>query len=192
MRRLSTLSDPILRDPPVPILTERLVIRPAQPGDGPLFAAAVEESRAELSRFLDWGPNAAIGEQAEVFMRRRAAAFAQRYELPLYTFDRETGEMVGECGLYGVDWGLPKFGLGYWCRSTRMGEGLTTEAVFAVTEWAFEHLDAVRVELGCAASNAGSRRVAEKCGFAFEGIFKLGRRLPDGVAEDRYNFAIVR
>lgn len=125
-------------------------------------------------------------------MRRRGVLFAQRFELPLYTFDRENGTLVGECGLYGIDWGLPKFGLGYWCRSARTGEGLTAEAVAAVTEWAFAELGAVRVELGCFESNTASRRIAEKCGFEFEGIFRLGRRKPDGVPEDRYCFAVVR
>lgn len=186
------MADPILRNAPVPIITERLTIRPAAAGDGPGFSEAITESRADLAKFLDWAANAPTDQAAEVLMRRRGVSFAQRFELPLYTFDRGSGALVGECGLYGIDWALPKFGLGYWCRSTRTGEGLTAEAVAAVTEWAFAELGAVRVELGCFESNIGSRRIAEKCGFDFEGVFRLGRRRPDGVAEDRYCFAMVR
>ena len=186
------MPDPILRDAPVPILTARLTIRPAAAGDGPAFSEAITESRADLARFLDWAGNAPTGEAAEVFMRRRGVLFAQRFELPLYMFDRESGTLVGECGLYGIDWGLPKFGLGYWCRSARLGEGLTSEAVAAVTEWAFAELNAVRVELGCFVSNTASMWIAEKCGFEFEGTLRLGRRKPDGVPEDRCSFAIVR
>lgn len=186
------MKDPILLDLPMPLVTDRLEIRPARSGDGAGFSDAIAESRSELAEFLDWAAAAPTGDAAEAFMRRRGAAFVQRRELPLYTFDRATGVLVGECGLYGIDWSLPKFGLGYWCRTSRTGEGLTAEAVGTVVEWAFDSLGAVRVELGCFASNAASRRIAEKCGFDFEGVFSSGRRRPNGAPEDRYNYAIVR
>jgi RimJ/RimL family protein N-acetyltransferase len=176
----------------MPLMTDRLEIRPLRPGDGPAFSVAIEESRSELAEYLDWAATAPTGTAAEAYARRRGLAFEQRLELPLYTFDRATGGLVGECGLYGIDWFVPKFGLGYWCRNARRGEGLTTEAVAAVVEWAFQSLGARRVELGCFESNVGSKRIAEKCGFEFEGIFRLGRRRPGGEPEDRLNFAITR
>ena len=51
--------DPLLIDLPVPIDTERLLMRPPQVGDGPSFFAAITESLPELRRFLAWLPDPA-------------------------------------------------------------------------------------------------------------------------------------
>ena len=51
-----------------------------------------------------------------------------------------------------------------FCRSTR-GQGYTTEAVQAMTQWAFQQKDVVFVEAETDPENKASQRVLEKCGF---------------------------
>lgn len=55
------------------------------------------------------------------------------------------------------------------------------EALRQLTEWAFDELGSLRVQLQISSDNEGSKRVAERAGFVCEGIlrsvhFKQGRR----------------
>lgn len=64
----------------------------------------------------------------------------------------------------------------YW------GKGLATEAIFAVTRWAFQELELVRIEAGCCDENTPSLRAFLKAGYTVEGYFRKntvveGRRL---------------
>ena len=71
-----------------------------------------------------------------------------------------------------MDWSIPKFEIGYWCRAGFQGCGYVTEAVQAVTEAAFRILKANRVEIRCDARNLRSRRVAERAGYHLDARLK--------------------
>lgn len=49
------------------------------------------------------------------------------------------------------------------------GKGIATEAIRAMTDFAFGNLSLHRVEAGCYASNMGSARAFEKAGWSIEG-----------------------
>jgi RimJ/RimL family protein N-acetyltransferase len=71
--------------------------------------------------------------------------------------------------------------LGYGVASWARGRGVATAALRELTTWAFTELGMVRCELLIDVDNAGSQRVAERCGYTFEGVLrsvyvKPGRR----------------
>jgi ribosomal-protein-alanine N-acetyltransferase len=59
--------------------------------------------------------------------------------------------------------------IGYWLGETFWGRGIATEALNAVTEWAFRELRLVRLYAKVFARNEASARVLEKAGYTFEG-----------------------
>jgi RimJ/RimL family protein N-acetyltransferase len=61
--------------------------------------------------------------------------------------------------------------------------------VQALVRYAFEHLKAVRVALVTDAQNQRSRAVAQRCGFALEGILRQERRASDGTLRDTCVYA---
>lgn len=61
------------------------------------------------------------------------------------------------------------FEIGYWTASQHCNKGLATLVTKTLTVMAFDFLKVDRVEIFCNRSNKKSRRVAEKCGFIFEG-----------------------
>ena len=63
-------------------------------------------------------------------------------------------------------------------------QGMATEAALALVSLAFTRLRAERVEITNDARNLPSRRVAEKCGFALEGIQRRSRRDNAGALAD--------
>ncbi|MCM1070763.1 MAG: GNAT family N-acetyltransferase [[Clostridium] fimetarium] len=87
---------------------------------------------------------------------------------------KESGEAVGCCGIVppearpNVKTCLGEVEIGYWIGRAHWGRGLIPEAVDALVEHCFGDLRARRAWISCFAFNAKSRRVAEKCGFAFD------------------------
>lgn len=58
--------------------------------------------------------------------------------------------------------------IGYWLGEPLWGQGIATEAVSGLTEYAFAHFDLVRMYAGVFEWNPGSMRVLEKSGYTFE------------------------
>ncbi len=162
---------PFGADVPSALETARLHMRVARAGDGPIVHEAIRESIVELRSFLDalpWVAREPTLESAERHCLLTQCRFLARTEMSWLLFERETGYMVGAAGLYRPDWTVPAFEVGYWCRTSRTGNGFMTEAVGAVTKLAVDTLGARRVELITDAANRASRRVAERTGFVHE------------------------
>ena len=66
--------------------------------------------------------------------------------------------------------------IGYGIQPEYEGKGYTTEAVQAMTQWAFGQKDVVFVEAETDPDNKASQRVLEKCGFAADRTGKEGPR----------------
>lgn len=172
----------ILLDLPTSIETPRLTLRPPRAGDGPELFGALVESLPELRQFLaslPWVAAEQTLESAETFCRNGEANFLARRDLPFLAFEKRTGQLVASTGLHRTVWQTPKTEVGYWCRTKACGNGFVSEAVTALTEYAFRHIHAARVELITDEENAASRRVAERCGFVLEGVLRNERRAPD-------------
>lgn len=165
--------NPVLLNIPMPIKTPRLLMRPPQAGDGPELNAAILESWEEIK---DWLPFVKQGkptlENSEENVRRAFAKWVLREDLRVSMWDIETGKFAGSTGLHRINWELPAFEIGYWVRTSFAGKGLISEAVNALTRFAFQELKAKRVELRCDPNNAKSIAVAEKMGYRREGLLK--------------------
>lgn len=189
------MRDPILNDVPEQIDTARLLLRPPCPGDGAQVFAAVAESITELRRFpasMPWALAEPQVEVSEAYCRQASANFALRKDLPYLLFERSSGDLVGASGLHRFDWAVPRFEIGYWCRSSRSGQGYITEAVQALAAMAFDTLGARRVEIFTDDQNQPSWRVAERAGFVLEGVHRHMRIDPDGQLRDMRVYALVR
>ena len=184
--------NPVLLDLPSAIETERLVLRPPRTGDGPMLYSAVADSLSELRRFLASLPWVAVEqsiESSEVYCRTAQANFVARKDLPFLLIERATVQLVGAAGLHRAVWTTPKVEVGYWGRTSTSGNGFVSEAVVALTQFAFSHLGAVRVELITDEENAASRRLAERCKFNLEGVLRNERRAPDGTLRNTCIYA---
>lgn len=83
------------------------------------------------------------------------------------------GEAVGGIGLiFGHDIDRRSAEIGYWLSEEYWGRGITTEAVQALTQYAFAHFDLARIWACVFEWNPSSMRVLEKAGFVREGILR--------------------
>lgn len=169
-----------MMDFPEAFETERLLIRSPMPGDGPKLHAAVRESMEELLPWMPWPAGHATVEDSEAIAREARVRFLERNELRMHLWLKGTETLVGSSGLHHIDWEVPKFEIGYWCRTGMTGRGYATEAVRGVAAFAFDVLGAKRVEIRCDPLNRPSARVAQLAGFRLEGELRNDARGTDG------------
>ncbi len=171
--------NPILLNIPTRIVTEKLVLRMPQAGDGALVNAAVVESFAQLHEWLPWADQKPSIEDTEIFVRQSCVECMLRNQVLYYIFDSQEKEFLGTVGLVLIDWEIRRAEIGYWLNSKYAGKGIMTQAVCALSEFAFTELGLKRLEIRCHALNIASRRVAEKAGFIEEAILQNFTIKPD-------------
>ncbi|MDP3269626.1 GNAT family N-acetyltransferase [Legionella pneumophila] len=173
---------PILINLPMPIITPRLLIRPTQVNDGKAVNAAILESYEELHRFMDWAKTKPSVEDSEEQARLAAANWIlKRNEEPwlqLFIYDKTTGEFIGGTGYHHIIWEVPSVETGYWIRSSRAKEGLMTEAINAITQYAFKQLGVKRIAITCDLDNSRSQMIPERLNYTLEATLKSNRRKP--------------
>ncbi|MEQ1877604.1 MAG: GNAT family N-acetyltransferase [Bdellovibrionia bacterium] len=172
--------NPILLDIPVPITTERLILRPSQAGDGAGLNEALLESWDEFHKWLPFAKVRPTVDESEENVRRSYARWILREDLRLLIFEKSSGKLAGSTGLHRMKWEVPSFEIGYWVRNSFVGRGFITEATNALTRYCFEQLKAKRVELRYSATNDKSIKIAKRLGFELEGLLRADHKSPDG------------
>jgi len=183
----------ILRDVATELRTHRLLLRCPVPGDGASVHEAVAETLAALREWpasLPWAVFEPSVASSETYCRESAAAFIKRTALVYLAFD-ESGSFVAVTSLHRIDWAVPRFEVGFWCRASRQRQGFAAEAVAELVRYAFEGLGANRVDALADEKNVGSRAVCEAVGLRLEGIMRNERITPSGVLRDTCVYAAV-
>jgi RimJ/RimL family protein N-acetyltransferase len=184
---------PILRPIASELKTDRLHLRAPREGDGERVYEAVVETLDQLRAWpasLPWAmvePSVAV---SETFCRESAAAFIKRSTLVYLVFDN-AGNFVASTSLHRINWAVPKFEVGYWCRASRQHQGLMTEALGALMRYAFDGLGAQRVEAFTEEQNLASRLLCEKFGMQLEGVMRKDRITPSGSVRNTCIYAAV-
>lgn len=144
-----------------------LLLRTWLPEDLPAVLAACQDP--EIARWTTL-PSPYLPGHAELFLAGSALRWVQGLASYAIT-DEATDELLGSIGFVG----LPDDGVvevGYWISPGARGRGAATAATRVICDWAFDELRFNRVEWQAYVGNAGSRRVAERCGFTFEGTLR--------------------
>ncbi len=166
---------------PEQIETARLLLRAPREGDGTEVNSAIRETYADLQQWMDWASYLPEVEETEHRRQRARAKFLTGEDFNVTAYLKATGAMALCAVLHPLDWNVPKFEIGYWCRAAYQGSGYVTETVCALTQIAFEVFGANRIEIRCDARNLRSRRVAERAGYTLEATLKNDVVAPDGV-----------
>ena len=169
-------------DFPMPIITERLLLRPPQIGDGAIINPAVVESIDILKLYMPWAQTLPSVEDSEEFIRMAVANWILKKNeepyLPLLIFEKTTMKFIGTTGWHHYEWDIPAFETGYWLHSAYQNQGLMTEAIHALTRFTFQVLRANRLEIRCDTANTRSKKLAERLGFQLEGTLHNHRLDP--------------
>jgi RimJ/RimL family protein N-acetyltransferase len=176
---------------PEQLETPRLLLRVPALGDAPALNAAIAESFPELTRWMDWSAEPQSLEDTARFCVDARDDWEADLRFGLIMIDKLDGVVVGGTGYPSIDWGVPKFEIGYWCRTTHVGQGYASEATQALASFAFDAMQAVRVELWMDDRNERSWRVAERMGFEIEGVLRGDARNNDGSIRNTRVYGLV-
>lgn len=190
MTKINT-NTPILIDLPMPIETDRLIIREPRFGDGEALHKAKIETWNTLHEWMPWAKEPSTIQDDEIVMREAHIKFLQRTDLMMVAFEKATGNFVGGTGLHRFDWETRFVEIGYWCKQSLQGKGYATEITKALIRFAVDALDAPKVIICHADGNEGSKRVIQKCGFDFEYTIKNQGVLPDGKIVDEHFYSVA-
>lgn len=165
--------------PDPPLVTDSLVLRPFTVGD---FAAA-RDSREHPSS-AEW-VNALAAADGEALVRAAEAGRRAGRMLHLAIGAPDGPGYLGELILF---LRTPEAGerdggeIAYVVAPEARGRGVATDAVRLLAHWALRELGLGRIALSIRPDNHASRRVAEHCGFQYEGMLRSikvirGRRI---------------
>ena len=104
---------------------------------------------------------------------------------------KETGQLVGDCGLCVLVQDARQAQLGISLARAYQGQGLAAEAVSAVLDYAFINLDLHRVVATVDAENARSAALMERVGLRREGHFMKNAWFK-GHWSDEYLYAVLQ
>lgn len=176
-----------MSDPPVrsPILPMRPSAGPHGPrGRGLRLCAWDAESEADVEAWFlgrtdpdlrRWNtPKTLDGslEDARESLRRRAESDAEGRTVSFRVTDAESGVTLGLVGLSGIDAFMRRAVVGYWVLPEARGRRVATRALDLAARWAFTEFGIHRLELDHVVGHAASCRVAELCGFPYEGTMR--------------------
>lgn len=177
--------------PRATISTERLVLRPFEARDAPdVYATWNDDAYA---RFVP----------ATLTVAHTDLEHAMKWCCRGVEEWRELGEgiafaveVIGEhrlaahVSLFNADWSAMTIEIHYWTAPWARGNGYATDAVLAVARWALTECGFIRVALATVTANVGSRRVAERAGFQYEGTLRKAAVTAAG-REDLAIFSLV-
>lgn len=176
-------------DVPLSFRTSRLTIRRYELDDETMLFEAALESINEIHPFLPWcHPGYSIEDSRSWLM----AIEPNWNDEKLYGFaitDSESGKFMGGCGLNSID-ADPVANLGYWIRSSEVGNGVASEATIGLLNFGFEYLGLIRIEIMMSSQNEASKKVAINVGAKFEGTLRNRLQL-HGVIHDALLYSLV-
>ncbi len=153
---------------PLPLATERLVIRPYRDED----AAALHEvfGSPEVMKWTPSPPSKDVAETRERLARTMAFTARQPPGFGLWALElKESAEFLGQVGLFPVEGKGPEVEVAYELAPRVWGHGYATEAARALLEYGFGEMALRRVVALILPANTRSRNVASKCGMTLEG-----------------------
>ena len=171
----------------VTLQTARLVLRMPVPAD----ADAVFAMRADpvVQRYGSHPPW--TDRQTAVDWIARNAKWMEDGESAQFMIERrEDGVVVGSCTLFHLDLPCRRAEVGYALALPEWGKGYANEAVGAMLDWGFDHLDLNRVEADIDPRNVPSARALERLGFTHEGHLRE-RWIVDGEVSDSWLYGLL-
>ncbi len=163
-------------------------LRPVTESDAVGVYAAVDQSRADLSRWMGWcTPDYGPGQAAEF---ARAAADGWGHDGWSFVIVADDGTVLGSCGLNNVNHENRFCNLGYWVHSRWQGRGIATAATRVLARFGLARTSMQRLEVVVATTNHASLVVARRSGAVREGVLRSRLWIHD-VAHDAVMHAFV-
>lgn len=184
---------PALPPPPLPLRTERLVLRAARPEDAPDLTYYTDPEVARYLPFAALDPEA-LGDRAVLLSERTAPSEPGD---ALAVMVEHEGRVVGDVMLRLVEPAAPgvppSIGEIGWVFSPSVaGRGFATESALALVDLAFTHYPLHRLMAQLDPRNTASARICERLGMTHEAHTRRDYLGHDGTWKDTSVYGLLR
>jgi len=155
------------------IETQRLIIRPLLLSDAHDYFDAEMASVKEMAPYWSWVNSNKSLQDIKDFLTDAYLAHQKPQPSNMYfaICDKSNNKILG-CVWFFIQWTVPRLEIAYFLDSRHTGHGYMTEAVHALTKFAFEQLKMHRVEIKTFVTNSKSQSIPKRLGFQLEGTLK--------------------
>jgi RimJ/RimL family protein N-acetyltransferase len=160
---------PEIRLPDPPLSDGAVTLRPWRDSDLPAIVAACQDP--EIPRWTRV-PSPYTEQEGREFLAAQARQRLAGEAVGLAVVDAGGGEILGAVGVMRIDPSKGTAEVGYWVARPARRRGVATRAVRLVSRWALAFLGLARLELLAEPDNLASQRVAERSGYAREGLLR--------------------
>lgn len=175
------------------ILTSRTLIRRIREGDGPAFLELIQGNSSYIEdHFPHLVDEIKNEETAEAFVRKRLANWLLQKEYTFGIWRNEEADLIGFVNFRELDWEIPRAELSYFLHQDHAGQGVMTEVIARMVQFAFRQLVLNKLVLKTLIDNYASQRLARKVGFRREGDLRNEIRRNSGGLFDVMLFGLTR
>ena len=156
--------DWLISDVPREMTFEDLVLRPLQVDDAGRVVDAVAESLPELLQWMPWArfePQSVI--QREGLIAQWSQDWDEKKDFPVGIFRDD--QLVGCSGLH-MRHGVGQLDIGYWVRTSCVGQGIAARTTRALTDVAFLLPEVQEVLIFHDVANDRSQSIPKRLGFS--------------------------
>jgi len=171
-------------------VNDRIVLKQIEISDAKDIYETINNQRDYLRKWLPFIDNTKSIADSENFINSIYCEPAERQELVFvihYNY-----KFAGLIGFKGTDKANRKTEIGYWLSESYQKNGIVTESLKFLINYAFEELDINRIQIRCATGNLPSKNIPKRLNFEFEGIEHDGEILSDGEFTDLEIYSIRR
>jgi ribosomal-protein-serine acetyltransferase len=143
----------------------------------PELFALIEANRAHLRAWMNWVDDRRTPVDVANYVATGLKQFALGQGIHVGIWN--AGKLCGIINCCPIDWPNKASYLEYWLGASHQGKGIMTASCRAVVDYLFGTMNLHRLTIRCAVENKRSRAVAERLGFAFEGISRDSEWLYD-------------
>jgi RimJ/RimL family protein N-acetyltransferase len=134
-----------------------------------------------------WNPAPAVVDLASAAdWCARGADWSAGDHATWHAIDPGSGHLVANVSIFAIDREHATAKVGYRVAPQWRGHGRGTEALSAVSAWAFDAMRLQRIQLEHAVANTASCRVATNSGYVLEGVLRSAYRDLDGARHDEH------
>ena len=172
---------------------DELIIRRITTADASLFWRLVDRERARIARYFPITTGRCVDERAcAAYVQDLVAQANQGQAYTHLVFTASSAEPVGMVMLKSFDALVGKCEVAYFVAAGHERKGIATGALAWAVDESFRRFNLQKVFLRVDPDNVASIRVAEKNGFAREGLLRSDFRTSDGRLLDVIHFGKLR
>lgn len=160
-------------------VNDDIELRSIEISDSEDIFQAIDNQREYLGKWLPFVEFTKEKSDTEKFVDSLVNAPDDRFE-NVFTI-RKQNKFIGLIGFKDTDKFNKKTELGYWLSEEYQKQGIITNSVETLCDFAFKELGMNRIQIKCACGNKASIKIPKRLGFKFEGIEREGELLSGNI-----------